>query len=353
VSCRNSDQQLVMRPMRQLPAHEPAYCCGDVPMKTCKERGCRFWLQDRCFLLLREQQRVRVDGLNADADFRGWNAIFEKACAMGPGTCHQGTVSLVATNGGPCDVTAALSLSLGQLHAMFMATGSSVMLQYAAEMLDAAMPKTPEEEEVLSPLPGTAIQSGDAAPQSTELPLAMTLQISMHVAALQATVQAGRRRFIEALTSDVEASATFEVVPTAKPAGLLLLTLSVASLRMDHGRDMLTQTDVFRSVLCAPVAAPAAPQAEAGKGADNMADAPGAPTGVLAGASLRQWHDAADLPCLQLQVEQLVQFDGAHIGHQHPKALVNVQVRNSLCCAPCLLHCPDFKGCGGGHRWGT
>jgi hypothetical protein len=112
----------------------------------------------------------------------------------------------------------------------------------------------------------------------------MALQFAVHVAAMQVTLRAGRKRFVEALAVGAATTAAFEIVPTAKPAGLLASTTSVGSLRIDHGRDMLTQTDVYRSVFCAPCTPPAAPLTEAGKGDDDLADEPAAPTGQFAGA---------------------------------------------------------------------
>jgi hypothetical protein len=141
---------------------------------------------------------------------------------------------------------------------------------------------------------------------------------------VQGTIRAGRRRFLEALIRDASVTLTLTIDPDSAPMGELVVEGRMAELVIEHGVDMLTHTDVHRSILRMP----APPQLEHAL----MSAAP--PLGLHRAASsdsaLSHSDDAsiklANDVCLHMAGSQQLHFDGGRLSAWQPKAAYHVQV---------------------------
>ena len=318
---------------------------------------CRFWLQNRCYKLLSAQQRMRADGALADKDFAIWDRVFRESCSIGADTRQQAELSVTANDHGTEGLTASVSLSFWQLHASIVLSGGSTFVVYASDLISAATGPSPsqaasagQDAQASSSQQGPSDRPavtgkpagvvGDG--KSNDIPAVerhrvatpqcdlrrMTLVASLRLAAAQLTVRSGRKRFVETLFTEVNTEVSAELDPMVKPALLLGVASTLRTVRIDHGRDMLTHTDCHRSVLTMPCRAPEAPAIELG-GECEIAEVPAAPTGMLVGGRRRGWSDEDDC-CLQLRAEQYVNVEGCGLAGPHPKATVQVEVRMSL-----------------------
>jgi hypothetical protein len=149
---------------------------------------------------------------------------------------------------------------------------------------------------------------------------------------MQATVRAGRRRFIEALVCD--AAAVFEVrlSPYLKPAAAINISSSIGGILVAHGRDMLTHTDIHRAILRVPAPPPEVPTADLGL---ESSEGPPAPTGSARDRRGKMWEED-DETGFKLHARQLLNFEDGQLAAEHPKAVVQVQVREFTTC-PALV----------------
>jgi hypothetical protein len=145
---------------------------------------------------------------------------------------------------------------------------------------------------------------------------------------MQASVRSGRKRFLEGLMRDAVLSTSFLLDPASAPAGEVQIAASIAELVVENGSDMLTHTEVHRSILRLPAPPPlneaiaaASTVFESGLDAHSVGSQPS--------VDIQRPDDIAAAQDVSLFIEatQYLNFDGTRLAASHPKALIHIQVR--------------------------
>jgi hypothetical protein len=122
----------------------------------------RFWLQQRCNMLLQSQQSMRP---TADTTWTVWRTVFDQS-----DTCHQVRAELNFRDRLHGRRSMTVSLVVSQLHSVLNVSGQSNVVKYVADMLK-AIPTPAAAEGSAAPPPAPCMAAGTGTGLSAPLDL--------------------------------------------------------------------------------------------------------------------------------------------------------------------------------------
>lgn len=141
--------------------------------------------------------------------------------------------------------------------------------------------------------------------------------------ALQATLRAGKKHFLESLTRDASCTLRLSIDPEATPAGELQIDAWVAEVRVEHATDIL-----HRGILRMPAPAQLVDAVATAAAYDVSRRRTGSDGEGQEGDSSSEENEVPLPPdvCMHVAGRQQLYFDGAVLSALQPKSCWTVQV---------------------------